>query len=496
MSIRFYPVNPYEIQCEDYRVKINGQEVATDTARVSAVPFNRRWPGHQRDMSQTELVNFVSLAADEVLEVEVLPAKPFEKVVIRPLDSCGKAEIGEDGWVRFQIEKPGFYTVEPYGRNHALHLFVDPVKEYDVDKNADNVIYFGPGVHEPGTIYMESGQTLFLDEGALVYGCIRAIDVDNVKILGRGILDNSHHKEKILFEVHAEDNDAAILNAERTHTVQIEYCTNVEVDGITIRDSLVYNIRPIGCENLRIHDVKIIGSWRYNADGIDMHNCVNVHISNCFIRTFDDSICVKGFDYTQDEAEMYRNGKSYDVFKDVLVENCTIWNDWNKCLEIGAECRAKEICNIVFKDCRVIHVNASVLDCNNVDYADVHDVTYENIIVEYDDEIPAPVLQRKDTEVYQNPDPDYAPNLLMMLIEHHHEYSAGGTRRGKMRNFLFKNVELIGRQSPAFYFAGYDEEHKCENIVIENLTWNGQKVTKLPADKFVIGAFCENVKLI
>lgn len=495
MSVKFYPVNPYEAHCQDYLVKINGQEAVLDTARVSAVPFNRRWPGHQRQIEQTELVNFLSMAADETLRVEILPVRPFEKVTVRPLGSAADMTAA-DGKICFTIDKPGYYTVEPYGRNHALHLFVDPVKDYEIDPDAENVIYYGSGVYEAGTIELKSGQTLFLDEGALVYGSVRAVDAENIRILGHGILDNSHNKEKILFEVNAENNDAAILNAERTHTVQLEYCTNVEVDGITIRDSLVYNIRPIGCKNLRINSVKIIGSWRYNADGIDMHNCVNVHISNCFIRTFDDSICVKGFDYTQDEAEMYRNGKNYDVFKNVLVENCTIWNDWNKCLEIGAECRAAEICDIIFRDCRVIHVNASVLDCNNVDYADVHDVTYENISVEYDDVIPPPVLQKKDSETYQNPDPDYAPNLLMILIEYHPEYSAGGTKRGKMRNFLFKNISLTGRQSPAFYFAGYDETHKCENIIIENLTWNGKKVTQLPENKFVIGKFCENVKLI
>ena len=32
MSLHFYPVNPYEVKCEDYIVKINGQEVILDTS--------------------------------------------------------------------------------------------------------------------------------------------------------------------------------------------------------------------------------------------------------------------------------------------------------------------------------------------------------------------------------------------------------------------------------------------------------------------------------
>ena len=92
---------------------------------------------------------------------------------------------------------------------------------------------------------------MFLDEGAVVYACVKAIDSNNIKILGRGILDNSKNKERILFDVSAEYNEMAVDNAEREHTIQLEYCSNVEIEGITIRDSLVYNIRPIACKKSR-----------------------------------------------------------------------------------------------------------------------------------------------------------------------------------------------------------------------------------------------------
>ena len=52
-----------------------------------------------------------------------------------------------------------------------------------------------------------------------------------------------------------------------------------------------------GCRNLDIEDVKIIGNWRYNSDGIDMHNCEYVRIRDCFVRTYDDSICIR---FTED----------------------------------------------------------------------------------------------------------------------------------------------------------------------------------------------------
>ena len=501
MSYRIYPVVATKPQCHDYSVKINGAPVPTNTARVSAIPFNRRWPGHQRDISQSESIQFLSLCTDEPLALEIIPNGDFDPtaVKIRP-KSLGITPTVENGVIHFTLPNAAYLTVEPFGRNRALHIFADPLPTYQITKSDPRVLYFGPGEHDAGLIELQSDQTLFLDEGAVVYACIHAIDAENVRILGRGILDNSRNKEKILFEANVEDNHEAINNAERRHTVELEYCTNVEVDGITIRDSLVYNIRPVGCRDLRIQNVKIIGCWRFNSDGIDMHNCEGVRISDCFIRTFDDSICVKGFDcfYEGDvaaavRAAMYRNGMSYVRFCDTVIERCTIWNDWGKSLEIGAETKAEEIFDITFRNCDVIHVTGKVLDCMNVDYADVHDVTFENIRIECDEVIPKPLIQRSDAQVYENVDPDYMPETVCAEVIHHHEYSAGSDRRGKNRRITFKNVHLHGPHAPTAKFVGYDESHKTEDILLSDFYWNDKRVT---ADEICwnVREFTENIR--
>lgn len=500
MAYQIYKTQKSEPACADYTVKVNGRPVELDTARVSAVPFNRRWPGHQRGLEQTELINFLSLETDEPLSFEITPVKAFDKVVIRPLSLGIQPQVTEDGVIRFTLEKNAYFTVEPYGRNHALHIFADPVRKYCVDFDSEDVLYYGPGEHDVGMIELKSNQTLFLDEGAVVYACVRAMDAEHIKILGRGILDNSRNKEQLLYECSAEANACAVNNAIRLHTVQIEYCTDVEIEGITIRDSLVYNIRPIGCRNLQISNVKIVGCWRYNSDGIDMHNCVNVCIDNCFLRTFDDTICVKGFDcYYEGDVEeavrnaMYRNGKAYDVFQNVRVKNCVIWNDWGKCLEIGAETRAEEISDVVFENCDIIHVTSSVLDCYNVDYADVHNVVYRSIQVEYDDVIMAPSLQQRDADVYLNGNEQHFPALCCVMTSYHPEYSAGGNRRGKCHDIRFENIHLWGKYPPVFFFEGYDEEHKTRDITVENVCWNGQLLKSIGQDNFILRNHTESI---
>ena len=315
MSFKIYPVIKTESCYMDYTVRVNGIYADLNTAHVSSIPFNRRWPGHQRSIDQSEVIQFLSMESDEPLCFEIIPRTEFDpaRLKIRPRSLGIVPQITSDGHIIFTLPKHAYLTVEPYGRSHALHIFVDPIENKlpNIISGDSNLIYFGAGSHDIGNIELHSGQTLFIDEGAVVYANIHAIDADNIRICGRGILDNSKNHEQILFEANEENNVAAVNNAKRIHTLQLEYCNHITIEGITIRDSLVYNIRPIGCSDLSIRNVKIIGCWRYNSDGIDMHNCIGVHISNCFIRTFDDSICVKGFDCYYEGDASRREGLRY-----------------------------------------------------------------------------------------------------------------------------------------------------------------------------------------
>lgn len=509
MSFHVYPVTETSDRCEDYKIRINGQSTRANTARVSAYPLNRRWPGHQREKEQSELVNFVSLSVSEgePLHFEITLPEKSEKVIVRPQSLGIKPEIGEDGTVRFTLERAAYFTVEPYGRSRALHIFADPEESPEYAdcrrrKDEENILYFGKGEHDVGWITLHSGDTLFLDEGAVVYACVRAIDAENIRILGRGILDNSRNTERILYNANEENNDVAVNNAVREHTVQFEYCTNVSIEGITIRDSLVYTVRPVACRNLHIENVKAIGNWRYNSDGIDMHNCENVHINNCFLRTFDDSLCVKGFDcYYENDVEkavhdaMYRNGKSYDIFRNVLVENCTIWNDWGHSLCIGAETRAEEMSDITFRSCHILHVTGGVMAVGNVDYADVHDVTFEDMEVEYDDVIPRPQIQKSDRDPYV-PVTDFYPALLDASVVFHREYSAGGTRRGINRRICFRNIRLFGAQPIRMVFRGFDKEHMTKDVTVSGIWKNGERITDFSEVELLKDENTENIKLI
>lgn len=486
--IKVYPVIKAKDVCEDYAVFLNGKKIELNTARVSAYPFNRRWPGHQRQIEQTELVNFISMEADETVEIKIVPKIPSLNFRIRPRNSGVRATINCNGEIELTLSHAGQYTVEPYGRNHALHIFVDPVKDYGVNKDGENILYFGAGEHDVGDLYLKSGQTVFIDEGAVVYATVYGKHVENVKILGRGILDNSKNIEKILFDINAEGNEAAVDNADRQHAINFVCCKNVEIDGITIRDSLVYNINSLSCEKVNINNVKIIGCWRYNSDGVHFANCRNSSLTNSFLRTYDDSICVRGFaNYDYDTFLNDEKEEDLDFYcENILVKNCVVWNDWGKNLQVGTETFAKHVKNVVFEDCKLIHTTGLGLTIWLVDNAVVSDIKFKNTDVEYDDYLLKNSIQNTDKDLYfDDYNPDCAGSLVYFDVSKHFEYSLIKTEEelGKVDGVVVDGLNLYSVQKPVFSLYGYSLKSPVKNVVFKNVYWNGEKLGKEIFDK-------------
>ena len=94
MSYKVYPVTKTADVCNDYEVYVNGEKAELNTARVSAYPFNRRWPGHQRQIDQTELINFLSMESDEEVEIKIVPKIPSWMVRLRPSRFGSRNENG------------------------------------------------------------------------------------------------------------------------------------------------------------------------------------------------------------------------------------------------------------------------------------------------------------------------------------------------------------------------------------------------------------------
>ena len=234
-----------------------------------------------------------------------------------------------------------------------------------------------------------------------------------------------------------------------------------------------------------------------NSDRIDLHNCRGVVIRGCFVRTFDDTICVKGFDYTQDERDMLHNGVLHDTFSDILVEKCVIWCDWGRSLEFGAETRAREITRAVFRDCDLIHNSSVAMDIQNVDYAVIHDVLFEDIRVEYEPVTQRPRIQKADWDRYvEDPESDYLPDLMGVHVTYVPEYSAGGRERGVNRAIVFRGIQVYAPGMPPSAFTGYDSGHLTEDVTIDGLFLNGRRIASLEEARVATNEFARGIRLI
>src|SRR5208337_1342157 len=78
----------------------------------------------------------------------------------------------------------------------------------------------------------------------------------------------------------------------RPQFIQPYRSKNVLIEGVTIRNSPMWEIHPVLCQNVVVRNVSI-DSHGPNNDGCDPESCSGVLIQNCTFDTGDDCIAVK-----------------------------------------------------------------------------------------------------------------------------------------------------------------------------------------------------------
>ena len=454
-----YPAPEGETPSLDYNVKVDGKQVFVYQARVSAIPVNQVWPGYQRPKEQTEIASFVYFDFSGQVSIEVTSSKDIKSVDIRP-KSYDINPVIKGNIIKFNLSRPCKIVVEVNGWHNALHLFANEIEKNPPKQGDPNLRYFGPGIHRAGIIKMNDKETIYIAGGAVVHGVIEATGLSNIKILGHGILDAS-----------------TIGRFDANDMIALFDCSNILIDGIICRDPHKWTISPRRCKNVKISDIKLIGLWRYNADGIDICNTEDAIIENCFIRAFDDNIVMKGMRQRRSTDTKEKN------VRNIEVSNCVLWNDWGRPLEIGVETNADSIGYIVFKDCDIIHYVHVAMDIQNGERAVVHNVKFVNIRIE------EPIIH--NAKIADRP---YDPSELGKLIEMNIRKTviSRDTRRGKIENISFKNITFNGSIFPQSVFEGFDDNHLIKNITFENIIINGKNIKNIEQGNMVLNEFTKD----
>ena len=435
---------------DDYAVSLDGTSVEVRACRESRIPFNRVWPGRQRPLDQTERASYLAFEAEGPVSCRVVPKHSFAKAVVRPLSKGLKPTV-VDGSISFTIPKPGYYVLETDGPHKALHVFMEPPRDFP-ERNAATLSY-GPGMHMAGLVRLKDHDRVYIDRDAIVFGCFTGENVKDVKIFGHGVIDG-----RVCERVFEGCYSPLQLSCLRFHGSR-----DITVDGPILMDSPNWVLAFFGCEDVDVRHVKIVGQWRYNTDGIDICNSRRVAVRDSFVRSFDDTISIKGIPPLKDLP-----------VEDVTVERCVLWCGWGKTIEPGVETWAPYYRNVRFSDCDLIRNAHSALNISAGGTAVMENFLFDDIRVEMQTDNQPMVYHGSDGQKYDGDGRKSFPRLVKIDNTH---YGPGKKEPfGRVRNCTFRNVSVfseLGVPPPVVCVNAVSGSLPFENVCFENFSVNG-----------------------
>lgn len=379
-------------------------------------------------------------------------------VVVRPLSKKIAAKISGNR-IRFEIAGPGKYTIELNGSlDEAVHLFVNPVEKNAPSKESPGVVYYGPGFYENvGILKPKSGETWYIAGGAYLQKARFDLrQCENVVVRGRGVVDTGGR-----FSGYKRD-------ASNYHCLSAYDTTNILVEGLTFLDAASFCTVYRRTQDLRVRNVKVIGK-NGNTDQNDLVGTQRVHVSDTFLRGYDDGISVK-------IAQEARDLQSCDI----LAENLVIWTDLAHPLTVGVEI-LNTVHHVVFSNVDILHVrepahNSRALAIHCGDYGTVHDIIFTDIRIESF----SPPFANGGIDLIQL---QIGPNAF-----------SKSKMPGYIRNIVFRNITLLETPfKPSIEMRGFDEGHTIENVRIENVVVKGKRILSYEDAEFTTNAFVKNV---
>ncbi|CUP54512.1 Endopolygalacturonase [Bacteroides thetaiotaomicron] len=370
-------------------------------------------------------------------KVEVLIQKnngEIHSAVVRPLSKGVRSEI-DGNCLLFTLDKPQKLSVEFNGdRLNNLHLFANPIISEVPDKNLPNVMYFKAGIHEPAdqdtkSFHIPSNTTVYLEGGAVLKGKLVCDSVENVKILGHGML------------------------LEPQQGISIAYSKNILVDGLTVINPRHYTLSGGQSTGITVRNLKSF-SYQGWSDGLDFMSCSDILIDDVFMRNSDD--CLAFYAHRWD---------FYGDCRNIRVLNSTLWADIAHPINIGThgntETGDEVLENMLFQNIDILEHDEDDRDyqgCMAINVGDhnlARNITFEDIRVENIQE----------------------GQLFHLRVMYNQKYNTGPGRG--VKDITFRNIYCTGKYVNPSLIEGYDKDRTIDNILFENIVLNGKRVTSL-----------------
>lgn len=195
----------------------------------------------------------------------------------------------------------------------AIQAAIDAVYE---EKGGRVVI--PPGRYLTGSIVLKTGVALYLESNAQVLGStdpddyiklnrwlalILADGQHHLSITGDGEIDGQGralalHIDSLFYAGKIDSAQYNFVEMRPSHyirpqLIELVNCSHIEISGITLRNAACWVQTYDRCSYLRIERVRVESDAYWNNDGMDIQDCRNVRITDCFVNSADDGICLK-----------------------------------------------------------------------------------------------------------------------------------------------------------------------------------------------------------
>jgi Glycosyl hydrolases family 28 len=199
-------------------------------------------------------------------------------------------------------------------------------------------LVFDVGRFLSGSLHLKSNVTIHLLEGAVLLGTLNPLDYDrkgltafilchdqqNIAITGKGVIDGQGREvaRNVVALVHKGLIKDAFRNDRpevpiRPMLIYFRSCKNILISGVTMRNAAAWVQTYDQCKNLHVDSITVDSRAFWNNDGIDIVDCDSVAITNSYIDSDDDGVCLKSHDSTG------------AICQNILVRNCTIRSSAN-----------------------------------------------------------------------------------------------------------------------------------------------------------------------
>ena len=285
--------------------------------------------------------------------------------------------------------------------------------------------------------------------------------IEQVTISGGGTIDGNG----ISF-MGAELEDSYVLKPfnivdPRPHVLTITAAKNLRIRDVTIRNSAYWTVHLIGCDDVAISDITLLNSLKVrNSDGIDLDHSKNVRITNCYIESGDDCICIKN----------RREFEEYGVCENITVSNCTMTS--RSCaIKIGSE-NMDSIRHVVFDNCIIKKSNRGV-GIQNRDEGTVTDIIFSNMLI--DGHLFSDVWWGKAEPIYVTAYRRAPGNHK----DANWRFAKGQTvgKVGRVSNIYFSNIKCTSENG---VYVSAESADKMDNIFFDQVDVQINKSTALP----------------